>query len=409
MKIYQVGGAVRDKLMGMPAHDTDYVVVGATPLQMLEKGYKQVGKGFPVFINPQNQCEYALARKEIKTGPKHTDFKFIFSPDITLSEDLERRDFTCNALALDEETNKIIDEHNGQEDIKNKILRHVNTEHFVEDPLRVLRLCRFAAQLSFETAPETLELAKQMVNAGMLDYLTPERIWQEIFKALQTSHADKFIETARTCGALKTILPEIDHLFDTPERLDFHPEGNSGAHTLLCLRQAANETPLIKFAVLTHDVGKALTPKEILPSHHKHDLNGLEVIRSLCQRLKVPNRFKDFALTACANHMKLHLIRQMRPGKVVDFIAALTGNHQNDIDNFIAVCRADYFGRGKEVSTAEKADFENAADYLRKVAQILIPLKATDMPDFENIPKDNFLKEKFKNFKIQKLISELNL
>lgn len=407
MKIYQVGGAVRDKLMGIPAHDTDYVVVGATPQQMLEEGYKQVGKDFPVFINPQNQCEYALARKEIKTGPKHTDFKFIFSPDITLSEDLKRRDFTCNALAFDEETGTIFDEHNGIEDIKNKILRHVNTEHFVEDPLRVLRLCRFAAQLGFEIATETLDLAKQMVNSGMLDYLTPERIWQEIFKALKTFRVDKFIETARACGALKIILPEIDHLFDTPERLDFHPEGNSGAHTLLCLKQAANETPLVKFAVLTHDVGKALTPKETLPSHHKHDFNGLEVIRGLCQRLKVPNRFKDFALAACANHMKLHLIRQMRPGKVVDFVAVLTGNHQNDIDNFIAVCRADYFGRSREINADEKNEFENSAAYLRQAAQILTPLKASDMPDFDTLPKDNLLKEKFKNFKIQKLISEL--
>lgn len=409
MKIYQVGGAVRDKLMGLKAHDIDYVVVGATTEEMLKKGFKQVGKGFPVFINPQNQCEYALARKELKTGPKHTDFTFIFSPEMTLSEDLERRDFTCNALAFDEETETVIDEHNGIDDIKRKILRHVNTEHFVEDPLRVLRLCRFAAQLDFEIAPETLDLARQMVSSDMLNHLTPERIWQELAKALQTAHFDKFITSARACGALKIILPEIDRLFDTPERLDFHPEGNSGAHTLLCLKQAAKETPLVKFAVLMHDVGKALTPKNILPSHHKHELNGLEVIRSLCQRLKVPNRFRDFALTTCANHMKMHIICQMRAGKIVDFVDALTGNHQNDIDNFIAVCRADYFGRGKEIRANEQAEFENAAAYLRKAAHILMPLKASDMPNFENIPKDNLFKEKFKNFKIQKLISELDL
>ena len=216
MKIYQVGGAVRDKLMNRSPQDIDYVVVSSTPEEMLNKGFKQVGKNFPVFINPTNKCEYALARKEIKTGNKHTDFKFIFDESVSLEEDLMRRDFTCNAIALDEETSQIIDPFNGANDIKNKILKHINSKHFIEDPLRILRMCRFAAQLNFDIAPKTFLLATQMVSDGLLKYLSPERIWQEILKALQTNNFELFITAAQQCGALQQILPEIVSLFSIP-------------------------------------------------------------------------------------------------------------------------------------------------------------------------------------------------
>ena len=238
MKIYEVGGCVRDKLLGKEANDFDHVITGATSNEMLRLGFKQVGKNFPVFL--KNGQEYALARQEIKTGDKHYDFKFIFTPDITLQQDLERRDFTCNALAYDKENDKIIDYHNGINDIKNKILRHVNSAHFPEDPLRVLRMCRFSAQLDFTIVPETLDLAKSMVSQGMLAHLSAERIWQEIYKALETPHFDKFILSMRECGALKDILPELDEMFSTPENPKTHPEGNVGAHTILAIQYVAH-------------------------------------------------------------------------------------------------------------------------------------------------------------------------
>ena len=264
MKTYLVGGAVRDMVLGRPPHDSDYVVFGATPEEMTALGFERVGKDFPVFLHPQTHDEYALARKEIKTGDKHTDFKFVFGPDITPAEDMQRRDFTCNALMFDAENNKIIDLVGGVEDIHNRVIRHVNTEHFIEDPLRVLRMCRFAAKLDFEIAPETMKLAQDMTRTGMLNHLTSERIWKEIESALNTDHFDKFIRTMRECGALKVLLPEVDKLWDTPERTDYHPEGNSGEHTMLVLQQGYNLSPKIKFALLLHDIGKIAISESIL-------------------------------------------------------------------------------------------------------------------------------------------------
>ena len=406
MKIYPVGGAVRDRLMNKKPQDTDYVVVGATPEQMLQAGYKQAGRHFPVFINPENGCEYALARKEIKTGPKHTDFEFVFDASITLEEDALRRDFTCNALIFDEENGQIIDFHNGQRDIEQKILRHINSEHFIEDPLRILRMCRFCAQLDFTPADETLELTTKMVKDGMLKHLSSERIWQEIFKALQSNRFEKFITAARQCGALKALLPEIDRLFDTPERTDYHPEANSGEHILLCLKNAADETPTVKFAVLLHDVGKIMTPKHILPSYHGHEIAGLPLIRDICNRLRVPNIFKNFALMACKNHMKLHLVRKMRVGTLADFISEVAKSDENP-ERFLAVCRADFFGRKREIPLPEQQSFYDDSAYLKNAFQIVKNIKPTDMPDFERLPKDKTFAERLRHFKIDILKSEL--
>ena len=284
MKIYQVGGAVRDKILGKNPNDFDYVVVGSNINQMKKLGFLQVGKGFPVFLHPVTKQEYALARKEFKTGNKHTDFEFIFHSDITLREDLERRDFTCNAIAYDEENDKYIDYFGGIDDIKNKIIRHINADHFIEDPLRVLRMCRFAAQLNFEVDKHTLQLCSDMVSQGMLSFLSAERIWQEFEKAFATGRFYRFIELMHQIGALKEIMPEIDKLFSVAEYTKYHPEGNTGGHTLNSLKFVGDESSFVQFGVLMHDIGKGLTPVEELPSHKGHEIRGLDLIKNICKR-----------------------------------------------------------------------------------------------------------------------------
>lgn len=402
MKIYQVGGAVRDKLRGKKPQDFDYVVTGSTPEQMLQLGFQQVGKDFPVFLHPETKEEYALARKEIKTGSGHRDFKFVFSPEVTLKEDLARRDFTCNAIAFDPETQEYIDPFNGREDIKNRILRHVDSGHFQEDPLRILRLCRFAAQLDFSPAPETMALVRQMTADGMLAHLTPERVWKELEKALRFPAFPQFLTTARETGALKAVLPEVDRLWDTPERPDHHPEKNSGAHTLMALAEAKDASALVRFGILLHDIGKTETPAEILPSHHHHEQNGLPLIENICRRLKVPNRFRDFALTVCRLHMKLCKIPEMRPGTLVDFCEDLMRSGCN-IDDYIAVCRADMHGRAVHISEEEEEIFRQNARTLRQAEQVLSSVRATDMPNFENLPKDERFGELYREYRIRRL------
>ena len=274
MKIYQVGGSVRDEIMGVQPHDYDYCVVGSTIKEMLKLGYQRVGKDFPVFL--KDGKEYALARTERKTGNKHTDFKFKFGKKVTIEEDLARRDFTVNAIAKDNDGN-IIDPFNGQKDIKDKILRVVRPDTFIEDPLRVLRMCRFSAQLGFSAEIMTLHLCRQMVDNGMLEHLTPERIWKEIEKALQTNHFEYFVNNLSYTKALGVILPEIDVLKTVEEIKEHHPEENTFNHTTLVLRYADqhNMISLVKFGCLLHDIGKVLTPKDILPHHYGHEEKGL--------------------------------------------------------------------------------------------------------------------------------------
>ena len=405
MKIYLVGGAVRDMVLEKPPHDLDYVVFGATPEEMSARGFERVGKDFPVFLHPQTRDEYALARKEIKTGNKHTDFKFIFSPDVTPQEDMQRRDFTCNALMYDAENEKIVDLVGGIDDIKQHIIRHVNTEHFIEDPLRVLRMCRFAAKLDFEIAPETMKLAQNMTRTGMLSHLTPERIWTEFEAALNTQHFDKFILTMRECGALKTVLPEVHKLWDTPERTDYHPEGNSGAHTILVLRQGYNLSPKIKFALLLHDIGKIDTPKDILPRHIGHDVAGLPRIETICNRLKVPHKYRDFALLVAKNHMKFHCAPQMRNHKFVTFLEELTDNFRDgkQMIDFMRACKCDSFGRGSVYATDENAEIFAAARRCLHNFRIQRDIKAVDMPNFDKLTKDKTFRQKFMEFRAKRI------
>lgn len=405
MKIYQVGGAVRDKLLQKKPNDCDYVVIGATVAEMQQQGYIQVGKGFPVFLHPATKEEYALARKEIKTGDKHTDFQFVFTPDITLKEDLERRDFTCNAIAYDEESGEYYDYFNGREDIKNKVLRMVNEQHFSEDPLRVLRLCRFAAQLDFKVDSHTLEVCKKMVAAGMLNYLPWERVWTEVLKAMRSSAFYKFIELAHQIGALKFILPEVDILWQVPEKVKYHPEGNTGGHVLSALQAAKNESALVKFGILLHDVGKALTPKEELPSHKNHEMRGAEPVYQACNRLKAPNRFRLFANMARAQHMKFHRIPEMRVGSLYNLACAMIIGHTNYVNEYIAVCRADLMS-----STHTEADlitFEQSAQKLRNACEIILSAKAADMPHFTELPRDESFKERLRDYKIRLLRDKL--
>lgn len=385
MQIYMVGGAVRDKILGIPVHDKDHVVTGSTEEELLALGYKKVGKSFPVFLHPETGEEYALARKEIKTGTGHKDFKFLFTPDITLEEDSLRRDFTCNALYQNLENGEIIDFHNGKDDIKNRVLRHIS-EHFEEDPLRVLRTFRFAAQLNFKIAPETMELCQRMVKNGALENLSKDRIWQEFEKALKSGHFHIFIETARQCGALQIMLPEMEQMFNIPERLDYHPEGNSGAHTILSLKAADSKDAMVNFATMLHDIGKIKTDPKCWPSHHGHDKYGVDVIKSIGKRLKVPNKYIEFAIFTAENHMIYHRKIADVQKELADIAIKLSHFHQKDIcRKFIEVLYADMHGRAKEVENDEEQCFADFSRYLEQLFATAENKKVSEVPAFETL------------------------
>lgn len=385
MQIYLVGGAVRDKLLSIPVHDRDFVVIGATTEEMLNAGYKKVGKTFPVFLHPETKEEYALARKEIKTGNGHKDFQFVFTPDITLEEDSLRRDFTCNALYQDLITGEIIDFHNGKSDIKQRVLRHVSS-HFAEDPLRVLRMCRFAAQLDFTVAPETMDLCKKMVKDGALEHLSKDRIWQEFAKALSSRTFYRFIENAKECEALKVILPEIEQLFAVPERTDFHPEGNSGAHTLLTIKVAATDDSMVNYAALLHDIGKIKTDKKCWPSHHGHDKLGIDIIREIGKRLKVPTAYTEFAAFTAENHMLYHQkIENITKEMATVAVYLSKYRHKNWCERFLCVLNADMCGRDKAVSLEEQKAFAEFKAYLEQLEKAAFNKKTSELPEFEEI------------------------
>jgi len=335
MKIYKIGGCVRDKLMSRVPHDIDYCVVGSTIDEMLSLGFKQVGKDFPVFLHPKTGDEYALARTERKTGNKHTDFAFDFGKNINIEDDCFRRDFTMNSIAEDITNSTIIDMFGGQNDINNKIVRHINAQYFIQDPLRILRALRFCVTLNFNLAPETKILLKIMVKDGMLKDLTPERIWNEIDKALQCKNFYTFITLLDEIGGLPDIFPELEHLKYVPERDDYHGEKNTFNHILLTLIHLNNkfnnigEIKYLNFGLLAHDLGKILTPIADWPSHPSHEDSGVSVIEKLCTRLKVPNDYKKFAILACKYHMKISKYFDMNISKRYNFITDVTNNFRD--------------------------------------------------------------------------------
>ena len=316
LKIFLVGGAVRDKRLNLPVYDRDWVIEGATPEELTAQGFQQVGKDFPVFLHPKSREEYALARTERKSGHGYTGFVTYFAPDVTLEQDLLRRDLTINAMA-ESADGTLIDPYGGLNDLNNKVLRHVS-DAFHEDPLRVLRVARFAARfahLGFHVAPETMALMAQMTADNELQNLTPERVWRETEKALITQSPQVYFQVLRDCGALAVLFPEIDNLFGVPAPEKWHPEIDTGIHTLMALAIAAKLTDEIdvRFATLTHDLGKGLTPPEYWPHHHGHGPAGVKLVEALCQRLRVPNAIRELAKIVAEYHDLIHTVEKLRP------------------------------------------------------------------------------------------------
>ena len=349
MKSYLVGGAVRDGLLGLPVKDKDWVVVGATPQQMLDAGYQQVGRDFPVFLHPNSHEEYALARTERKSGSGYTGFTCYAAPDVTLEQDLLRRDLTVNALAEDAD-GTIIDPYGGRRDLEQRILRHVSPA-FGEDPLRVLRVARFAARyahLSFRIADETMALMREMTDAGELAHLTPERVWKETENALGTRNPQVFFQTLRDCGALKVLFPEIDALYGVPAPAKWHPEIDTGVHTLMTLTMAAMLSPDIdvRFATLCHDLGKGLTPKEFWPRHHGHGPAGVKLVEQLSLRLKVPNEMRDLAKLVAEFHDLIHTLPILQPKTLVKLFDSIDAwRKPQRVEQIALTSEADVRGR----------------------------------------------------------------
>ncbi|MFV0278964.1 MAG: multifunctional CCA addition/repair protein [Parahaliea sp.] len=349
MQTYLVGGAVRDGLLNYPVSERDWVVVGARPGELLDRGFQQVGKDFPVFLHPRTREEYALARTERKRGHGYTGFAVHCDPAVTLEEDLLRRDLTINAMAQ-RANGEIIDPYGGQRDLAGRVLRHVSPA-FVEDPLRVLRVARFAARyahLGFGVAPETRALMAQIVAAGELQHLSTERVWVEMERALGERDPDVFVAVLRDCGALADLLPEVEALFGVPQTVTHHPEIDSGVHTLMALQQAAalSTDTAVRFAALVHDLGKATTPRDELPRHIAHEHRGVALVRQLCQRLKVPNRHRDLALAVCEYHLQCHRARELRGKTVLKLLRATGALRQGgELEPFLLACEADARGR----------------------------------------------------------------
>ncbi|MEL7292130.1 MAG: multifunctional CCA addition/repair protein [Pseudomonadota bacterium] len=366
MQRYLVGGAVRDQLLNIDVYDQDWVVVGATPDELMALGYTPVGKDFPVFLHPRTKQEHALARTERKTSSGYTGFDCYFAPDVTLEQDLERRDLTINAMAQDQHGN-IIDPFNGQTDLQDRLLRHVSAA-FIEDPLRVLRVARFAAKLhhlSFTVAPETLKMMREISHSGELEHLTPERVWQEWHKSLSTRNPQIFLDVLKQCDALKVVLPEIDALFGVPQPEKWHPEVDTGVHTLLVAKQAAllSDSLPVRFASQVHDLGKGITPESEWPSHKLHCHTGLKLIKKLCERIRVPNEFKDLALMVCEQHSNIHRAAELRPETKLKVLNKFdVWRKPERLEDILLCCMADSRGRTgyEEIEYPQKALFEQA-------------------------------------------------
>jgi len=346
MKIYTVGGAVRDKLLDFMVKDRDFVVVGATPEELEALGYRAVGRDFPVFLHPETHEEYALARTERKTGPGYRGFSFYATPDVTLEQDLARRDVTINAMAEDEDGH-LIDPFDGRADLERGLLRHVSAA-FIEDPLRVLRVARFAARLNFQVANETLALMHELGSGDELTTLTPERVWQELERVLGEPWPRRFFEVLRECDALKVLFPEIDRLFGVPQPGKHHPEIDTGVHTLMVLDQSVrlSDNHAVRFAALTHDLGKGTTPEREWPQHIGHEERGVKIIEKLCDRLKAPNHYRELAVITAREHGRAHRALELRAGTILSLLEAVDAFRRPErFEQFLQACEADARGR----------------------------------------------------------------
>lgn len=347
MQVYKVGGAVRDALLGLPVQDNDWVVVGATPEQMMESGYLPVGRDFPVFLHPRTREEYALARTERKTARGYHGFSFVTAPDVTLEQDLARRDLTINAIAEDER-GLLIDPYGGQRDLDQRVLRHVS-EAFVEDPVRILRLARFAARFAdFRVAPETMALMRRMVADGEVDHLVPERVWQELARGLMEQRPSRLFEVLRECGALARLLPEVDRLWGVPQRPEYHPEVDTGVHLMMVLDQCARaQAPLpVRFACLCHDLGKGTTPAEALPRHHGHEGRSAELLQAVSERLRVPVECRELAEVVAREHGNVHRSEELGPAATVRLLERCDAFRKpKRFDDVLLACECDARGR----------------------------------------------------------------
>jgi tRNA nucleotidyltransferase (CCA-adding enzyme) len=380
MKTYLVGGAVRDRLLGLGHGDRDFVVVGESQASMEAAGFKAVGRDFPVFLHPQTGEEYALARTERKSGRGYRGFVVAADPSVTLEEDLQRRDFTINAIAQDE-AGQLVDPYGGVRDLNARVLRHVSPA-FAEDPLRVLRAARFMARfagLGFSIAPETMALMREMVAGGELADLTPERVWQELRRALVSERPSAFLRTLHECGALAIVLPEVDALYGVPQRAEYHPEVDTGVHVELVCDMAARLAPgdeLVGFAALTHDLGKALTPEDILPKHIGHENAGIAPLREMCERLKVPVDHRQLAECVCREHLNVHRMAELRAATVFELIARCDGFRRPErIQRIALACEADKRGR----AGLSELDYP-AGQLLRDAHAAAMSVRAADLP-----------------------------
>ena len=390
MQVYLVGGAVRDQLLGRAVKERDWVVVGGSADELQAAGYRAVGRDFPVFLHPETHEEHALARRERKTGPGYRGFVTEFSPDITLDEDLLRRDLTINAIAQDE-AGRLIDPFNGQADIKARVLRHVSAA-FAEDPVRILRLARFAARfapLGFTVHESTLALARQMVAAGEADALVPERVWQETERALGEARPDVFFQVLRDCGALAVIFPEVDRLFGVPQPPQWHPEVDTGVHVLLCLKRGAElDAPVtVRFAILAHDLGKGTTPREQWPKHIMHESRSLPLVDALCARLKVPTAHRELARLTAKEHSNVHRALQLRPETVLKLLEESDAFRRPErFREMLLACQCDAQGRtGLEERPYPQRQYLEAAHAAAAGVQLLpAEMEGRNGPDIAN-------------------------
>jgi tRNA nucleotidyltransferase (CCA-adding enzyme) len=388
MKTYLVGGAVRDKLLGYPFHEKDWVVVGATPEIMEQQGFTAVGKDFPVFLHPETREEYALARTERKTGRGYAGFSFYCGEDVTIEDDLIRRDLTINAIAEDESGN-LVDPYGGQQDIIDKKLRHVS-DAFLEDPVRILRVARFAARyhhLGFSVADETNALMQEMVNNGEVDHLVAERVWKETQRALGENSPEIFIQSLRNCGALERIFPEINALFGVPQTAIHHPEIDTGVHTLMSMQQAAKITNniCVRFATLTHDLGKGTTPEQEWPRHIAHEERSIPLVKKLCDRIGAPKEYKELALMVAQWHTHCHRALELKPSTILKVLQMTDAFRRPDrFEQFLLCCEADARGR----TGFESRDYPQS-DYFRTA------LKCTSSINIKDISERGFTGKEF--------------